>query len=440
VNAPATPPAPTFAEATRLWLKVGLLGFGGPAGQIALLHRLLVDERRWLAEPQFLHALNFCMLLPGPEAQQLATYAGWLLHGWRGGLVAGTLFVLPGFFVILALGAAYTAFAGGFWLQSLFFGLKAAVLAVVVEALLKIARRALRTPLSLLLAAAAFVGIWAFRVPFPLIVLGAALIGAVIGRWWPQLLGGTESRGESPAAPVSLGRTARVLALGLLLWLGPVAALFLIAGRGELFTELAIFFSKMAVVTFGGAYAVLAWVAQAAVEQYGWLRAEQMVDGLALAETTPGPLILVLSFVGFVAAAQGDTAFQPLTAGLLGATLVTWVTFAPSCLWVLLGAPHIEGLRGRPALSGALKAITAAVVGVILNLTVWFALHVLFRRLDTVEAGPLRLLLPQPASLDLPALLLAVAAVLMLFGTRLGMVPTLMLTALLGAGWRLLRG
>jgi chromate transporter len=312
------------------------------------------------------------------------------------------------------------------------------VLAVVVEALLKIARRALRTKLSRLLAAAAFIAIWALAVPFPLIVLAAALVGAAVGRWAPHLLGGTESRPASPSAPVRLDRTLGVLALGLLLWLGPVAALILVAGRGELFTELSIFFSKMAVVTFGGAYAVLAWVAQAAVEQFGWLRPEQMVDGLALAETTPGPLILVLTFVGFVAAAQGGTGLSPLLAGWLGATLVTWVTFAPSCLWVLLGAPHVERLRGRPALSGALTAITAAVVGVILNLTVWFGLHVLFRSLAVVEAGPLRLLLPEPASLDLPALLLALAAGAMLFSTRLGMVPTLVATAGLGAGWKLL--
>ncbi|MFO1067601.1 MAG: chromate efflux transporter [Geminicoccaceae bacterium] len=434
-------PAPSFAEATRTWLKIGLLGFGGPAGQIALMHRLLVDEKRWLGEQQFLHALNFCMLLPGPEAQQLATYAGWILHGWRGGLVAGTLFVLPGFVVIVALSALYAGFSDTAWLQSLFFGLKAAVLAVVVEALLKVARRALKTRFMYAVAAVAFVAIWALHVPFPLIVLAAALLGTLLARTAPGLIGikaPAEPLRETPT-PSPL-RSLAVLAGGLALWLGPVVLLVAVLGRHDLFSELAVYFSKMAVVTFGGAYAVLAWVAQAAVGEFGWLQPGQMVDGLALAETTPGPLIMVLTFVGFLAAFQHPGGLDPMLAGLLGATLVTWVTFAPCFLWIFLGAPYVERLRGRPLLAGALATITAAVVGVILNLAVWFALHVLFRELVEADVGPFRLLLPRLGTLDPAALVLAALACWTLFGTRLGMLGTLALCGVLGAGWRLLAG
>jgi chromate transporter len=435
------PPRPSLAEATRVWLQIGLLGFGGPAGQIALMHRLLVDERRWLGEQQFMHALNFCMLLPGPEAQQLATYAGWLLHGWRGGLIAGTLFVLPGYLVIVALSAIYATWQATGWLQSLFFGLKAAVLAVVLEALLKVSRRALKTRLMYAVAAAAFVAIFAFHVPFPLIVLSAALLGAVLGRTAPRLIGvGAEPRASDAGRGPELARSIRVLALGLLIWLGPVAALVLLLGRGDLFAELALFFSKMAVVTFGGAYAVLAWVAQAAVADYGWLRPGQMVDGLALAETTPGPLILVLTFVGFVAAYQGATGLDPMLAGLLASVVVTFATFAPCFLWIFLGAPYVERLRGRPVLAGALATITAAVVGVILNLALWFGLHVLFAELTELSLGPLRLLLPVPASVDPAALALAAVATLLLFRTRVGMIATLAICGAAGAAWRLLLG
>jgi chromate transporter len=440
VNAPASPPpAPTLAEATRVWLKLGLLGFGGPAGQIALTHRLVVDENRWLSEAQFLHALNFCMLLPGPEAQQLAIYAGWLLHGWRGGLLAGTLFVLPGFFVILALSALYVAFAGMAWLPTLFLGLKAAVLALVLEALLKVARRALRAPLLYVIAAAAFVAIWLFGVPFPLIVLGAALLGAALAQLAPALLAvaataATRPTGDGPR----LGATLRTAGLGLALWLGPVLLLWLALGGGHVLTQMALFFSKMAVVTFGGAYAVLAWVAQAAVQDFAWLAPGQMVDGLALAETTPGPLILVLTFVGFVGAWQTADGLAPWLAGPAAAVIVTWVTFAPCFLWIFLGAPYVERLRGRPSLDGALAAITAAVVGVILNLALWFALHVVFAQLAEHRLGPLRSLVPVWASLDALALALAVLALVCLFGTRLGMIRTLLLCGLAGAGLRAL--
>ncbi len=437
LHPPSPPPRPTISEATRVWLELGLLGFGGPAGQIALTHRLVVDEKRWLSEAQFLHALNFCMLLPGPEAQQLAIYAGWLLHGWRGGLIAGTLFVLPGFLVIVALSAVYVAFADTTWLPTLFLGLQAAVLAIVLEALLRVARRALRAPFPYLVAAAAFVAIWFFRVPFPLIVLGAALLGAGLGRVAPALL--AVEQGPRPV-PVgigpSLGATLRRAGLGLTLWLGPVLLLWLALGSGHVLTRMALFFSKMAVVTFGGAYAVLAWVAQAAVQDFAWLAPGQMVDGLALAETTPGPLILVLTFVGFVGAWQTSDGLAPWLAGPAAALVVTWVTFAPCFLWIFLGAPYVERLRGRPALDGALAAITAAVVGVILNLALWFALHVVFAQLAERHLGPLRMLVPVWSSLDPLVLALTLLALAALFGTRLGMIRTLLLCGLAGAGLR----
>ena len=430
---------PSLAEATRVWLKLGLLGFGGPAGQIALIHRLVVVERRWLGEAQFLHALNFCMLLPGPEAQQLAIYAGWLLHGWRGGLLAGTLFVLPGFLVIVALSAVYVAFAGTAWLAALFLGLQAAVLAVVLEALLKLGRRALRTPAAGLIAAAAFVAIWVLHIPFPLIVLAAALLGTGLGQLAPARLALAPAPPARPAeAGPGLAAAAGTLGRGLALWLGPVLLLWLALGGAHVLTQMALFFSKMAIVTFGGAYAVLAWVAQAAVQDFGWLSAGQMIDGLALAETTPGPLILVLAFVGFVGAWQTASGLAPWLAGPAAALLVTWVTFAPSFLWIFLGAPHVERLRGRPALDGALTAITAAVVGVILNLALWFALHVLFAALTEAQLGPLRLLHPVWSSLDAPAALLAALALVLLVGTRLGMLGTLLVCGLAGAVLRAL--
>jgi chromate transporter len=439
VDPPSGAPLPSLAEATRVWLKLGLLGFGGPAGQIALTHRLVVDEKQWLSEPQFLHALNFCMLLPGPEAQQLATYAGWLLHGWRGGLIAGSLFVLPGFFVIVALSALYVGFASTDWLQIVFLGLKAAVLAIVVEALLKVARRALRTPLMYVVASAAFVAIWALHVPFPAIVLGAAVLGALLGRVAPELVA---VAGERPAATAAAApgwhRSLRTTLLGLAVWLGPVAALLLAVGPDHVLARMAVFFSQMAVVTFGGAYAVLAWVAQAAVQDFGWLQPGQMVDGLALAETTPGPLILVLTFVGFVGAWQAMSGLDPWLAALAGSVIVTWVTFAPCFLWIFLGAPYVERLRGQRALAGALATITAAVVGVILNLALWFGLHVLFAELIDADLGPLRLLVPVWASIDPAALTLSILAAYMLFGTRLGMIATLLACGVAGAALRLL--
>jgi chromate transporter len=442
-----------FAEAVKVWLRIGLMSFGGPAGQIALMHRVLVEERRWIGEARFLHALNYCMLLPGPEAMQLATYVGWLLHRLKGGLVAGALFVLPGFFVILALSALYAGYREVPAVAAAFYGIKAAVLAVVIEALIRIGRRALTHPLAYALAGTAFVAIFFLSVPFPLIVLGAAALGPVLARLVPGAFA-ERKRGagveEGPPAVVDAmiesGRArhtrpdARRLFLVTFgfgaLWLAPVALLWALLG-GSVFAQIGFFFSKMAVVTFGGAYAVLAYVAQQAVETYGWLGPGEMLDGLGLAETTPGPLILVLEFVGFVAAYREAGALEPMLAGLLGAVLTVWVTFVPCFLWIFAGAPYVEALRGRPALAAALAAITAAVVGVILNLAVWFALHVLFAEVRELDAGPFRLLVPDAASLDPVALILAVAALLALLRFHVGMIPVLAGAALCGLIWRL---
>ncbi|OYY83562.1 MAG: chromate transporter, partial [Rhizobiales bacterium 35-66-30] len=391
VSAPAPP---TFAEATRVWARIGLLSFGGPAGQIALMHKELVEERRWIGEQRFLHALNYCMLLPGPEAQQLATYIGWLMHRTAGGLVAGILFVLPGAFVMLGLSILYVLYREVPLIDAVFFGVKAAVLAVVVEAVLRIGRRALKNRVMIAIAVAAFIGIFVFRIPFPLIILIAGFIGWIGSRQAPQLFaaGGHGSRGAVPEfkgvvdlmfergelthAEPSWGRAFRVIAVWLPIWLGPVLLLWLLTDSSSVWTQLGAFFSSMAVVTFGGAYAVLAYVAQAAVDTFGWLAPGEMVDGLGLAETTPGPLIMVLQFVGFLAAYRAPGVLDPLLAGCLGALLTTWVTFAPCFFWIFLGAPYIEALRGNKAISSALSAITAAVVGVVMNLALWFALHV----------------------------------------------------------------
>jgi chromate transporter len=436
---PAPPEAPTFREALRVWLKIGLLSFGGPAGQIALMHKVLVEEKRWVSEGRFLHALNYCMLLPGPEAQQLATYIGWLLHGVRGGLVAGTLFVLPGFIVILALSTLYALFHTTAWLAALFFGLKAAVLAVVIEAVLRVGKRALKNNAMQGIALASFVAIFVFDAPFPLIVLGAGMIGYIGAKHWPEVFKAGGHGGVVDAvsavgqgAEPTLARALKVIGIGGVLWAAPVLVLGMMLGWGTVFTPIAAFFSKMAVVTFGGAYAVLAYVAQQAVEHYAWLKPGEMLDGLALAETTPGPLILVLVYVGFLAAFRDPGVLSPLGAGVLGASLTTWVTFVPCFLWIFLGAPYIERLAGNRALSGALSAVTAAVVGVILNLALWFGLHTLFSVVGTWKAGPLSLPMPQLSSLDPLALALALVALVALFRLRLGMIPTLALCGGLG--------
>jgi chromate transporter len=441
---------PSFAEAARTWARVAALSFGGPAGQIAVMHRILVEEKRWIGEARFLHALNYCMLLPGPEAQQLAIYIGWLLHRTRGGLVAGTLFVLPGFLAIMALSLVYAAFGAVGIVQALFFGLKAAVLAIVLEAVQRIGRRALKNRVMVGIAIAAFVAIFFLRLPFPLIILVAGLMGYLGGRaGLPAFSAGGGGHGpgkgqlvadidttlgeELPAhARPGFAWSLQVAGVCLVLWLGPVLALLLTMGPGDTFSQIAVFFSKMAVVTFGGAYAVLAYVAQAAVETYGWLRPGEMLDGLGMAETTPGPLIMVVQFVGFMGAFRSPGALPPLLAGALAGVLTTWVTFVPCFLWILAGAPFVETLRGNKALSAALAAITAAVVGVILNLAVWFALHTLFTEVITLRAFGMALDLPAPGSLNLPALVLTVAALLAVFRFKLGMIPVLAACAVAG--------
>lgn len=446
-------PAPvTLGEAARVWARIAALSFGGPAGQIAVMHRILVDEKRWIGEQRFLHALNFCMLLPGPEAQQLATYIGWLLHRRLGGLVAGALFILPGAIAIMALSWVYVLYGNSGLIAGLFLGLKAAVLAIVLQAVIRIGGRALKTGASRLLAAAAFVAIFFLGVPFPVIVLGAGLIGWLAGQAGSAAFKGGGhggSQGGVADADTLLGEAlpdhARPrwqgvvfdVGLWLALWLVPVGALLAALGPDHVFSQIAVFFAKMAMVTFGGAYAVLAYVAQQAVEHYGWLRPEEMLDGLGMAETTPGPLIMVLQFVGFLGAYRDPGMLSPLWAGTLGGLLATWVTFAPCFLWIFLGAPFIERMRGNAALAGALSAITAAVVGVVLNLALWFAIHAVFRRTVPFVAGPVSFDLPVLASIDPWTAGLTLAAIVAVFRLKLGVFPVLAAAALAGIALRL---
>lgn len=413
--------APTYREAARTWAYIGLNSFGGPAGQIAVMHRVLVDEKKWISEERFLHALNFCMLLPGPEAQQLATYIGWLLHGWRGGLTAGTLFVLPGAAVILILSYIYAAFQTVPFVQALFFGLKCAVLAIVVEAVIRIGKRALKSRFAYGIAIAAFIAIFFFAVPFPAIIGIAAVIGFARAR----ITGSSAVDAADASMRPNPLRSLAVLAGGLAVWFGPIVAIWAALGRDSVYFDVGAFFSKAAVVTFGGAYSVLAYIAQEAVGTFGWLQPGEMVDGLAMAETTPGPLIMVVQFVGFMAAYRDPGALDPMLAGTLGAALTTWVTFAPCFLWIFLGAPYIERLRGNRALSAALAAITAAVVGVVLNLAVWFALHTLFSELSVVSAGPLRVQVPDVSTVSWAALGLLTAAAVATFRFHVGMLKVL---------------
>ncbi len=424
-----TAPQP-FGAFVREWAKIGVLSFGGPAGQIALMHRVAVDEKKWIGEAQFLHALNFCMLLPGPEAQQLATYIGWLTHGLRGGLVAGILFVLPGFFVILALALAYALFQDTGFVTSLFFGLKAAVLAIVIQALLKIASRALTTPIAWTLAGVAFLALFAFSVPFPVVVLSAALFGFVVAGAFPPKA--TDDALPEAAPTGGVARALRLIVMFALLWAAPVLIAGAILGFDSVFVPLGVFMSKMAVVTFGGAYAVLAYVAQQAVEVHGWLNPGEMLDGLALAETTPGPLVLVLSFVGALAGFRDAAGLSPVAGATLGAFLTTWVTFVPCFLWIFLGAPYMERLRTNRRLAAALSAITAAVVGVILNLAVWFAVHALFGEVGTLHAGIADMVWPVWSTLDLWALALTVLAFALVFGLKTGLASVLGVCAVAG--------
>lgn len=443
-----------FSEALQVWIRVALLSFGGPAGQIAVMHRILVEEKRWVSENRFLHALNYTMLLPGPEAQQLATYIGWLLHRIRGGLVAGSLFILPGFLSILGLSMIYITFQELSVVQALFYGLKPAVMAVVAEAVIRLSRRALKNKVVVGIAFFAFIAIFIFNVPFPWIVLSAGLIGYVGGRLRPTLflpvssheVSGDEKAESETAATKSMARSARpslrrsisIILIFLLIWFFPLGVLAAIFGSEHVLVLEGLFFSKAAVVTFGGAYAVLAYIAQEAVQTFGWLQPGEMLDGLGMAETTPGPLIQVVQFVGYVGAFRNPGTLDPLIAGLLGSIVTTWVTFVPCFLWIFLGAPYIEYLRGNQSLSAALSGITAAVVGVILNLAVWFSMHTLFGVVDEVHRSIIRLYVPVWETIDLASLIIAVGALLALFRFKVSMLVTLAGSAGLGLLYYLL--
>ena len=409
---------PNFGEALRVWTRIGVTSFGGPAGQIALMHKILVDEKKWLDERTYLLALNFCTLLPGPEAMQLATYAGWRLHGVKGGLAAGLLFVLPGAALILVLSMLYAAFGSVLAVTALFTGIKAAVLAIVVEALLRISKKSLKDQTEYVVAALSFAAIFFLHVPFPLIVLAAGVFGYLRG------LGEQLETQVVVSVPVPVSQTLATIALWLAIWILPLALVAMIFGSDHVLAKLALFFSKLAVVTFGGAYAVLAYMAQDAVQVYGWMKPGEMLDGLGLAETTPGPLILVTEFVGYLAAyRQGGG--SPVAMGILGAVVTLWATFAPCFLYIFAGAPYIERLKSAPRLKSALSAITAAVVGVVLNLSVWFAVHVIFRHVGDMSWGALHVPVPDVASLDWVALALALLAAGLLFRLHAGVMTVL---------------
>jgi chromate transporter len=443
-TASAGPDAIPFREAVWTWVRVAALSFGGPAGQIAVMHRILVEEKRWIGETRFLHALNYCMLLPGPEAHELAIYIGWLLHRVRGGIVAGTLFVLPGLFVLTALSVVYAELGHIGIVQAIFFGLKAAVLAVVLEAVVRVGKRALKSPGLVAIAALAFVAIFAFGTPFPLIVLAAAVIGYLANlAGLASFKSGTgHGRAKSEAGPPAYidavfaravpehvrprwSRLLKAATVGGLVWLAPLLILLMALGPTNVFTAIAAFNSKMAVVTFGGAYAVLAYMAQQAVEHYHWLKPGEMLVGLGFAETTPGPLISVVQFVGFMAAFRHPGALEPAVAGVLGGALATWSTFVPPFLWIFAGGPYVEALIGNRSLNAALSAVTAAVVGVILNLAVWFALHTLFAQVREAHWSLISLTVPVWTTINWAALVIAAAAMLALFRFKIGMVPVL---------------
>jgi len=438
-----------FSEALKVWARVAALSFGGPAGQIAVMHRIIVEEKRWIGDDRFLHALNYCTLLPGPEAQQLAVYIGWLLHKTRGALVAGTLFVLPGAVSIMALSWIYALYGNVGAVEALFFGLKAAVLAIVLGAVIRIGSRSLKNNVLIGLAAAGFVALALFEAPFPLVVIVAGLIGFIGGKagWKAFAPGGGHGKaggahfadadsllgeGIPEHARPNARRLLKVAFIGAIAWFGPILLLFAFVGQHNVFSDISVFFSKMAMVTFGGAYAVLSYVAQEAVNHYGWLRPGEMLDGLGLAETTPGPLIMVTQFVGFLGAYRSPGGLSPLLAGTLGGLLTTWVTFVPCFLWILLGGPFMEALRRNKALSSALSAITAAVVGIILNLAVWFALHVLFAEVVRVSGFGMSVDVPVLSSVNLAALALTLAAVIAVFRFKIGMLKVLAACALAG--------
>ncbi len=409
----------SLGQAIRIWAQIGILSFGGPTAQIALMHRVIVDERKWLTEQQFLNALGFCMLLPGPEAMQLATYSGWRLHGVLGGLAAGLLFVIPGALVVLALSMIYAAYGNVSFVEAVFFGIKAAVLVIVIEALLRIAKRALKQTEHWLIAGLSFVAIFFLALPFPLIVFLAAV-------WGFFRLAVHDDDGSQTQQPVatSFAGTLKTILLWLFIWIAPLAALYAVLGDGHVLSELGLFFSKLAVVTFGGAYAVLAYMGQDAVQHYQWLTTGQMMDGLGLAETTPGPLILVTEFVGYMAAYQHGSG-PAWVMGLAGAGVALWATFAPCFLWIFAGAPYIDWINAQPRLKGALSAITASVVGVILNLAIWFGLHVFFKDVSLQDLGWLKLWTPDLLTLDWRVVALAIVSGYLLLGRHWGIASVL---------------
>jgi chromate transporter len=428
----STFPPPSFSELTSVFARIGCLSFGGPAGQIALMHRELVDERQWVNEEQYLSALNFCHLLPGPEAQQLATWIGWRLHGVKGGLVAGMLFVIPGALVILALSILYAYAANLDWFAALFLGVKAAVLAIVVQALIRIGRRALNIPIKQCVAVAAFISLFFFNLPFPFVVLGAGIIGIWVATKRPEWLALKAGNSAVLDDARPWGATLRTILLWAAIWAAPMVLVYLTVGTDHVLWDIGSFFSQLAIVTFGGAYAVLAYMAQEAVQGFGWLSAGEMADGLGLAETTPGPLIMVTQFVGYLAAFRAPEPFTPLVAGVIGAGLTTWVTFAPCFLWIFALAPWIERLENATWLRGGLATLTAAVVGVIANLTVWFALHVLFARVGERQYGPLRLYWPEANSFVWQAAVLAILSAVLIFRFKWNVIRTLAAAALGG--------
>lgn len=423
----------SLGDVTTAFARIGVLSFGGPAAQIALMHKVVVDEKKWLPEDRFLHALNYCMLLPGPEAMQLATYIGWLLQGVRGGLIAGLLFILPGFLVLLGLATLYVTLGDVPAVEGILFGLQAAVLAIVLQALIRLSQKTLSSSLAAALALAAFIALYVFDVPFPLVIAVAALVGVAV---WGR------GDGSSVAAPVAANSarnasSLRAAAVCAALWLGPLALLAVGLGLQSLWTQQALFFSWTAIITFGGAYAVLAYITQVVVQDFAWLSTADMVTGLGLAESTPGPLILVLVFVGYVAAAQAGLDLDPVVAGLLGGTLTLWFTFLPCFVWIFLGAPFVERTREIVWLKNALRGVTAAVVGVIASLAVWFAIQVLFDVVSEARLGPASLPAPMLSSLNLPALAIAVLAGVLLIGLKRGLFTVLGLCAVLGVAFRL---
>ena len=429
---------PDFRELVKVFTRIGCLSFGGPAGQIALMHRELVEERGWVDEEQYLHALNFCHLLPGPEAQQLATWVGWRLHGIKGGLAAGLLFVIPGALVILALSILYAYAANVAWFAAMFVGIKAAVLSIVVQALIRIGGRALNTRFKQAIAVAAFIALFFLNLPFPFVVLGAGIVGILVATRRPDWLAlkPAEIRNVPVTRPWRM--TAQAVVGWLLIWAAPLLLILLTLGREHVLWDIGTFFSQLALVTFGGAYAVLAYMAQEAVNGFGWLSAGEMADGLGLAETTPGPLILVTQFVGYLAAFRAPEPFTPLVAGLIGAGLTTWVTFAPCFLWIFAFAPWIERMENAKWLKGGLATLTAAVVGVIANLTAWFALHVLFSSVGERQFGPLRIYWPELATFNWQAAVLAILAAFLIFRLKWNVIAVLMTAALCGVGLSLL--